>query len=162
MTKSPRGGDDRFFALDFPTGRQQPSLWRFVVAVIVAVGGSLIACAVLVAVGTAVFPMTIGYGHFVFADYSKLVIIGVLIACASWPLVTLISSRAARLFLILTIAVTIVSFAPDLWILHTGQVAEGVLVLAVMHVAVALVTLPALVFIAPQRSTSRASARSGR
>ena len=141
----------RFFALDFPAGKRQPALWRFVVAVVVAVVGSLAACAVLVVIGTMAFPATVGYSHFAFGDYSRLVIIGVLAACAAWPVVTLVSSRAARLFLWLTVAVTIASFAPDLWILHTGQVAQGVLVLAVMHVAVALVTFPALVKIAPQR-----------
>jgi hypothetical protein len=147
----------RFFALDFPAGRMQPSLWRFLLATIVAVVGSLAVCAVLVIVGTAVFPSTVGYAHFAFADYSRLTIIGVLVACAAWPIVTLASSKGARLFLWLAVIVTIVSLAPDAWILYNGQSAEGVLVLAVMHIAIAFVTYPALVKIAPQRRAARRS-----
>ena len=78
--------------------------------------------------------------------------VGVVIACIAWPILTLVSSRAARpLFLTATVIVTIVSFAPDAWIMLKGQSAPAVLVLALMHIAVALVTYPALVTIAPQK-----------
>ena len=43
------------------------------------------------------------------------------------------------------------SFAPDVWILRGGQPASAVADLAVMHVAVGVITFLALVFIAPQR-----------
>jgi hypothetical protein len=39
-----------------------------------------------------VFPSTKGYGHFQFSDYAKLTIIGVIIACVAWPIVTRIYS----------------------------------------------------------------------
>jgi hypothetical protein len=139
-------------------GAAQPSLWRWVVASVVAVGGSLAACYGLAHLGVVLFPSTAGYGHFAFADYSKLTIIGVLAACVAWPLVTLVTSRARRLFFWLAVLVTVVSLAPDAWILHLGQPAEGVAVLVAMHFALALITYPALVFIAPQRAR-RQSAR---
>lgn len=142
----------RYFVLDFPLGRRQPSLWRWAAATVAALVGSVAACAALAAAGQAVFPTTAGYAHFQFPDYTKLTVIGVLIACAAWPLASLVSSRAARpLFLWAAVAVTVGSFAPDAWILLHGQSARAVLVLALMHVAVALVTYPALVFISPQR-----------
>lgn len=136
--------------LDLPMGRRQPRAWRWVLAAAVAVVGSVAACALLAAAGVAVFPSTAGYGHFRFADYTKLTVAGVVAASVAWPIVTWLSSRARPVFLWLAVIVTVVSFAPDLWILHGGQPAEGVLVLAVMHVAVAAVTYPALVLIAPQ------------
>jgi hypothetical protein len=41
--------------------------------------------------GPGCFPATWGYAHFQFSDYAKLTVIGVLIACAAWPVVTRIS-----------------------------------------------------------------------
>ena len=137
--------------IDFPLGSRQPRLWRFGVATVVAVAGSLAACALLVAAAEALFPSTVGYGHFAFADYAKLAIVGVLIACMAWPVVTLFASRAARLFFWLAVIVTVVSLLPDIWIWHLGQAPLGVFTLGVMHVAVAIVTYPALVLIAPQQ-----------
>ena len=64
---------------DLPMRRRQPRAWRWVVATIVAVVLSLVACAVLVVIGKAVFPSTVGYEHYAFADYGKLTIIGVVL-----------------------------------------------------------------------------------
>jgi Family of unknown function (DUF6069) len=141
----------RFLGLDLPRGTHQPSVWRWLVAMLVAVGASLAACFALARLGVALFPSTEGYGHFAFSDYSKLTIIGVLAACVAWPIVTLVTTRARRLLLWLAVFVTVVSLAPDAWILHLGQPPEGVAVLVAMHFALALITYPALVFIAPQR-----------
>jgi len=144
----------RYFMLDWPLGRRQSSWWRLGAALVVAVVGSVLACAILAKLGPLVFPSTAGYVHFRFGDYTKLTVIGVVIAWIAWPVATLASSRAARpLFLWAAVVVTVVSFAPDVRILMKGQSAPAVLVLAVMHVAVAAVTYPALVFIAPQRRT---------
>lgn len=147
---------------DLPMGRSQPRAWRWAVATIVAVLLSLVACAVLVVIGRAVFPATAGYEHYAFADYGKLTIIGVVLACLAWPAVTLISSRAVRPFLLLTVVVTIVGLAPDAYILYRGQSAQAVLILVLMHIALALVTFPALVLLAPQRSRDDAAAPIGR
>ena len=78
--------------------------------------------------------------------------IGVIIASIAWPIATVVSSRAARpLFLWAAVTVTVVSFAPDASIMLKGQSTDGVFVLALMHIAVALVTYPSLVKIAPQK-----------
>ncbi|MBW4096099.1 MAG: hypothetical protein HIU81_12420 [Acidobacteria bacterium] len=143
-----------YFTIDFPKGQRQPALGRFIVAAIVSVVVSLAACAVIVVIGTAIFPATKGYEHFGFLNYAKLTVPGVLAACLAWPAVTLISSRAVRLFVWLTVAVTVVGLVPDAWILFRGAPAAAVLVLVVMHIALALVTFPALVLIAPQPRTA--------
>jgi len=147
----------RFLKLDFPGGRAQPSPLRWVVATIIAVGLSLLACFGLAALGVAIFPSTVGYGHFQFADYSRLTIVGVLAACIAWPVVTLVTTRGRWLFFWLALVVTIVSLAPDAWILHLGQPANAVAILIAMHFALAFITYPALILIAPQRQI-RASA----
>jgi hypothetical protein len=103
-------------------------------------------------IGTAIFPAARGYVHFRFSDYARLTIIGVLIACVAWPVVTRISSSPRWLFFRLAIAVTLVLWLPDLYILHLGQSARAVAVLMVMHLAIALVTYHCLVHIARVRT----------
>jgi len=142
---------------DLPAGRAQPRAARFVVATITAIVLSLLACWLLVILGTAVFPSTVGYAHFGFGDYGKFTIVGVLLACLAWPVMTLVSSEARRPFLLLTIIVTIVGLAPDAWIIYRGQSPEAVGILVVMHLALAVITYPALVVIAPQRAALRDS-----
>ena len=80
------------FRLDLKANQhRQPSLAAILLATVVALIGSLVADYLLVKLGTHVFPSTVGYSHFRFSDYSKLTIIGVLIACAAWPV-----QRASR------------------------------------------------------------------
>ena len=129
-----------WFHIDFRPRGRQPSWWRLAIATIVSIVGSLVADALLVAIGTKVFPSTKGFVHFRFGDYAKLTIIGVIIACAAWPVVTRISSRPRRLFFWLAIAVTAA--------LH-GEPANAVLVLVAMHLAIAVVAYNALVRLAP-------------
>ena len=153
--------------VDFAPKHTQPSAARVVLATIVALVGSLAADAVLVALGKAVFPSTKGYVHFQFSDYAKLTIVGVLIACAAWPIVTRISSAPRWLFFRLAIAVTFVLFLPDFYILKQGQPVQAVMVLLCMHVAIAVVTYNALVHLAPirarkvQRVTAASEMRAG-
>jgi hypothetical protein len=137
--------------VDFSPRHRQPEWWRLVLATVLAVALSLAADAALVAIGTRVFPATKGYGHFQFSDYAKLTVIGVLIACAGWPVVTRISSAPRWLFFRLAIAVTLVLFLPDVYIWHQGQPAKAVAVLLSMHVAIALITYNVLVRVAPVR-----------
>jgi len=146
-----------YFSIDLPWGKRQPALGRFLTGAAVSVIASLAACAVIVAVGTAIFPATAGYEHFRFLDYAKLTVPGVVAASLAWPMVTLLSSRALRLFAWLTVAVTVGGMAPDAWILLRGDSPDAVLVLVAMHLALAAVTFPALVFLAPQRHGPRAS-----
>jgi hypothetical protein len=123
-----------------------------VVATILSVAGSLAADALLVFIGTRLFPSTKGYVHFEFHDYAKLTVVGVLIACAAWPVVARISSAPRWLFFRLAIAVTLVLLLPDVYIWHQGQPEQAVLVLMAMHIAIALVTYNLLVHLAPVRA----------
>jgi hypothetical protein len=141
--------------VDLAPAHRQPSSLQIAIATAVSVAGSLAVDALLVVIGQALFPSTKGYAHFQFSDYSKLTIIGVLIACAAWPIVTRISSDPRWLFFRLAIAVTLVLWLPDLWILHLGQPVQAVLVLMLMHLAIAVVTYNSLVHIAAIRSARR-------
>ncbi len=141
--------------VDFAPTHRQPSTARLVLATVVSLVGSLALDAALVAIGEAVFPSTKGYVHFRFSDYSKLTIIGVVIACAAWPVVTRITSAPRWLFFRSAIVVTLVLFLPDLYILKQGQPAKAVAVLMCMHLAIALVTYNALVRLAPVRTRRR-------
>jgi hypothetical protein len=134
--------------VDFAPAHRQPSAARVAIAAALSIAGSLAADAALVAIGTTVFPSTHGYVHFQFHDYAKLTVIGVVIACAGWPVVTRISSQPRWLFFRLAILVTIVLWLPDLYILAKGQPPEAIAVLMLMHVAIALVTYNCLVRVA--------------
>jgi len=145
------------FRVDFESGHRQPSVLKVGLATAVSIGGSLLADALLVLLGTAVFPSTKGYVHFHFNDYARLTVIGVVIACVGWPIVTRITSSPKWLFLRLAVLVTLVLFAPDLWLLAKGQPPKAVGILMVMHFAIALVTYNALVRIAPVKVRQVAS-----
>jgi len=149
----------RLARVDFAPRHRQPTGTQVIVALIVSVVGSLAADALLVAIGTAVFPSTKGYGHFQFSDYAKLTIIGVVIACAAWPVVTRISSAPRWLFFRMAIAVTLVLWLPDLYILYRGAPGRAVAVLVVMHLAIALITYNCLVHIARVRPAAGSHAR---
>ena len=126
-------------------------------ASIVALTGSLLACSVLVLLGVRSFPATAGYAHFQFPDYARLIIIGVLIGCVAWPVFCAVFVRARVLYLWAAVVASVVLLAPDAWILLHGAPPDAVLVLVAMHIAVAAVTVTALVFLAPPapRSASR-------
>jgi hypothetical protein len=134
--------------VDLAPAHRQPSALRVALATVVSVAGSLAVDAILVVIGEVVFPSTKGYVHFQFSDYARLTVIGVLIACAAWPVVTRISSAPRWLFFRMAIAVTLVLWLPDLYILHLGQPVRAVAVLMVMHLAIAVVTYNCLVHIA--------------
>ena len=135
--------------LDFAPRHRRPRWLRWLVASAVSVGGSLAADALLVVIGTAVFPSTKGYVHFQFHDYARLTVVGVVIACIAWPVVTRITWAPKWMFLRMAVAVTLVLWLPDIYILVKGQPPRAVAVLMVMHLAIALVTYNCLVRIAP-------------
>lgn len=137
--------------VDFAPRHRQPSSLRLLLATAISLVGSLAVDAALVAIGTAVFPSTKGYVHFQFHDYARLTVIGVVVACLAWPVVTRISSAPRWLFFRLAILVTLVLWLPDLYILAKGQPVKAVAVLMCMHLAIALVTYNALVHLAPVR-----------
>jgi hypothetical protein len=140
---------------------RQPSGLRVLAAVALSVAGSLAVDALLVALGEAVFPSTKGFGHFQFSDYAKLTVIGVVVAGLAWPVVTRISSAPRWLFFRLAIAVTLVLWLPDLYILYRGEPVRAVAVLMVMHLAIALITYNCLVHIAAVRALAPARSRAG-
>ncbi len=138
----------RLARVDFAPAHRPPSAARVVAASVISVAGSLAADALLVAIGTAVFPSTRGYVHFRFSDYAKLTVVGVVIACLAWPTVTRISAAPRWLFLRMAVLVTLVLWLPDLYILAKGEPLRAVAVLMVMHLAIAVVTYNCLVRIA--------------
>lgn len=145
---------DRSLAIarvDWTPSHRQPSVMRLAVAAMLAIAGSLAADAILVAIGTHVFPGTAGYDHFRFNDYAKLTIIGVLIGAAGWPVLTRISSAPRWLYGRLTVLISLALFLPDLWLLMRGQPLDAVVVLMAMHVAIAVVIYFAMVLVAPVR-----------
>jgi hypothetical protein len=162
---TPRPGlEERLLAalrVDFAPGSQPPSVVLLGVASVAAVVLSLAADAGLVALGTRAFPSTKGYGHFAFADYSRLTIIGVVVACAVWPAVARITSTPRPAFLRMAILVTIALWMPDLWLLARHQPPRAVGVLMGMHLAIALVTYNLLVHVAPVRTRVDGSTGSG-
>ena len=137
--------------VDLAPPHRQPTARRVLLATAASIAGSLAADAILVVIGTAIFPSTRDFAHFQFPDYAKLTVAGVIIACVAWPVVTRISSAPRWLFFRLAILVTLVLLLPDLYILHMGEAAKGVVVLMLMHVSIALVTYNLLVHIAPVR-----------
>jgi hypothetical protein len=138
--------------VDFAPTTSQPIRWRYALAIVLAVGLSLSADAALVHAGIALFPSTRGFSHFRFSDYATLTGIAVIVACAGWPLVIRISSAPRWLFLRAAVVVTLVAWAPDVWLVAKGEPARAVAVLAVMHLAVAAITYNVLVHVAPPRS----------
>jgi len=147
----------RLFKVDFTPAHPQPSAVSVGVATVASVAGSLAVDALLVVIGQAVFPATRGYVHFQFSDYSKLTVIGVVIACLAWPVVTRISSAPRWLFLRMAVAVTLVLWLPDVYLLVRGQPPRAVAVLFAMHLAIALVTYNCLVQIARTRPLTPAT-----
>ena len=145
--------------LDFAPYHRQPSNGRVVLATVLSIVGSLLADALLVVIAQALWPSTKGYAHFQVADYSKLTIIGVIIACIAWPVTTRITSQPRWMFFRMAVLVTLVLWLPDVYILIQGQPAKAVGTLFVMHVAIALVTYNALVYLAPVRVLRRPSHR---
>ncbi len=146
----------RHLRVDFepPAG---PSSLRFVLAGIVAVGGSLLCDVALVALGKFLFPIVAHNAHLRPASYAKLTIIGVVVASLGWPIVTRISSSPRWLFLRLAVVISLVLLAPDAYLLYVGQPRRVVAVLVAMHLAIALVTYQALVRIAPVKAPRRRS-----
>jgi hypothetical protein len=140
----------RLARIDASPRHSPPSSGAVVLASGLSLAGSLLADALLVFVGTNIFPSTRGYSHFRFFDYATLTVIGVAIACIAWPVVTRLSWAPRWLFFRLAVLVSLVLFLPDLWLLFIRHEAiRAVGVLMVMHVAIALVTYNALVRLAP-------------
>ena len=139
------------FKIDVAPPHRPPSAGRVVLSTVSSIVGSLLITALLVSVGSALSSSTVGYAYFQFSDFAKLTVIGVVIACAAWPVVTQVSSSPRWLFLRFAILVTLVVCVPDLWLLARGKPVDAVAVLLTMHLAVALFTYNVLVHVSPVR-----------
>ncbi len=138
----------RWARVDFRPPRP-PSGGRVALATIVAILLSLVADALLVGLGTTLYPSTRGYVHFAFLDYARLTTIGVVIAGVGWSLVTRLTSSPEWLYARLAVAVSLVLLAPDAYILYAGSPLRAVVVLVWMHVAIGVVTYACLTTLAP-------------
>ena len=149
---------ERWARIDRARRQPLPRPVPMVTASVVALGGALLVDAVLVGLWTGLVPGTTNYPHFRWADYAPLTVIGVLVACLAWPVTCRISAEPRRLFLRLAVAVTLVLWIPDIVLMVRRQPARDVLVLMVLHVAVAVVTYNALVRLAPPSSAAAVDA----
>ncbi|HEY6471193.1 MAG TPA: DUF6069 family protein [Candidatus Dormibacteraeota bacterium] len=152
---------DRALALarvDWSPSRRQPRLEWVALATLLAIAGALLADAILVKAATTIFPTTVGDPHFQFGDYAKLTVIGVVIGCAGWPITTRVTSAPRWLFTRLAVLISLVLFLPDVWLLMRHQPPRAVLVLMIMHVAVALITYHVVVHVAPPREPRKHAA----
>lgn len=107
--------------LDFDPAHRRPSAARLSIASAAAIAGSLLADAIVVAIGEAAIPATKDYVHFRFADYGRLTVIGVVIACFGWPIVARTCAAPRRLFCRLAVLVTLVLLLPDAYIWYAGS-----------------------------------------
>jgi hypothetical protein len=133
------------------SSRMPPAPVRVLAASILALAGSLAVDALLVALGTAAFPATKGYGHFHFSDYGPLTVVGVVLACAAWMVVARFTSDPRQVLFRLAVCVTIVLLLPDVGLLVRHEPSAAVAILMCMHLGIALVTYNALIRVAPVR-----------
>ena len=138
--------------VDLSPRHRPPQVIAVVTATVASLALCLLADWMLAKAAVAIFPATKNYVHFQFSDYSKLTIIGVIIACIAWPIVARVTSDPRWVFFRLAILVTIVLLLPDLYIWLKGQPGRAVLFLALMHLAIALITYNLLVHVAPARN----------
>lgn len=129
--------------------RRLPTPARALMASVLALTGSLVVDGVLVTIGRTAFPATRNYGHFHFSDYGSLTVLGVVLACGAWMVITRISSDPRQVFFRVAVVVTLVLWLPDIWLLIRHQPVSAVVILMSMHLGIALVTYYALVVVAP-------------
>jgi hypothetical protein len=114
----------------------------------------LLADIVLAAIGQAAFTVPASFDKFSFASYSLLTVAGIAGATATWGAVTRLSSRPRWLLTRLAALVSALFLIPDFLLLGTPANPAGpVLILMLMHLAIAVITYTALIRIAPVRSS---------
>lgn len=133
-------------SLTSPTHRQ------VALAGIAAVLGSLILAFALAELGRSVFNVPATFDKFNFGGYAVLTLGGVIGATIAWGLVSRYAPTPRELIAQLAVLVTIVLLLPDLFLFtQAGNPTGPVLMLMVMHVAIAVVSYYALVVLAPVR-----------
>ena len=133
-----------------------PTLRRVAAAGLAAAAVSLAADLVLVAVGQAVFTVPASFGKFAFGTYALLTVLGAAGATAAWWAVTRLSSRPQWLLIRLAALVTALLLIPDFLLLGTrGNPTGPVVILMLMHLAIAAITYLTLIKVAPARGGPR-------
>jgi uncharacterized membrane protein YeaQ/YmgE (transglycosylase-associated protein family) len=140
-------------------GRPGPA--RIALAGLIGIVGSLVADAILVALGKVTFKVHGGFDPFHFGSYAPLTVLGVVGATIGWAVLTRLTSEPRWVVRRAALVVTLVLLVPDVVILP-GNPAGGVATLMVMHVAIAVITTAALLLVAPARGTVTAARPSGR
>jgi hypothetical protein len=126
-----------------------PSGLRVAMITAVAAIGSVFVNAVIVWIAKAANPSLQDYSHFRLWDYGTLSVVGVAGAGVAWYIASRYLATPRVVFFRVAIAVTLVLWAPDVWILVKHEPTRAVLFLALMHLTVALITYNLLVFAAP-------------
>jgi hypothetical protein len=144
----------RFTVTGPASGTAPPAHRRVMTAGLAAAALSLAADVVLVAIGRAAFTVPASFDKFAFGTYALLTVLGVAGATLAWDALTRLSSRPTWLLTRLAALVTALFLIPDFLLLGTpGNHAGPVVILMLMHLAIAVVTYTALVKIAPVRHT---------
>lgn len=131
----------------------QPSFARTGLGILVGVLLSLLVNWLIVRAAIAVLPDLGAFPHFQPSDYGRLTVLGSLIACVGWPILTRLSSSPGWIYGWIAALGTLVLWLPDVYIwavLH--EPGPAVLVLAAMHVSVVLVSCVCMVLIAGRPS----------
>ena len=130
-----------------------PGHRRLAAAGLAAMVVSLVADVVLAEAGRAAFTVPASFGKFSFGTYGLLTVLGIAGATATWGAVTRLSSRPKWLLTRLAALVTALFLIPDFLLLGTpGNPTGPVVILMLMHLAIAAITYTALIKVAPARN----------
>jgi hypothetical protein len=133
-----------------------PTYRRVAAAGLAAAAVSLAADVVLATVGQAAFTVPAAFGKFSFATHPLLAVLGIAGATATWAALTRLSSRPKWLLIRLAALVTALFLIPDFLLLGTpGNPTGPVVILMLMHLAIAVITYTALTKVAPVRDGAR-------
>ncbi len=140
-----------------PAPQAAPPTHRCLAAASLAAAAvSLAADIVLATAGRAAFTVPASFGKFSFATYGLLTVLGVIGATVTWGALTRLSSRPKWLLTRLALLATALFLIPDFLLLGTpGNPTGPVVILMLMHLAIAAITYTALINIAPVRGDPR-------
>jgi Family of unknown function (DUF6069) len=134
--------------LDLQRLSNRPGTSRIVLAGLVSVAASVLACVILVAIGKAAFTDGGSFGPFHFGTYAPLAILGVIGATIGWAILVQASSQPRWVLGRAAVAVTVILLIPDFLLLPTNPTGPVVTLMA-MHLAIAVLTYGALLLVAP-------------
>lgn len=133
-----------------------PAHRRVAAAGLAAAAISLAAGAVLAAIGQAAFAVPASYGKFAFTTYAARTALIAAGATATWWGVTRLSSRPKWLMTRLAVLATALFLTPDFLLLGIpGNPTGPVVIVMLMHLALAVITYAALIKVAPLRGAPR-------